>query len=90
MKVEGVIEGAIRQNSRFGEVGRRVCNKHCHLESPFIMNPLIDRDQCNLYISVSTFFLCGSPHTWQILDDCKGRKSRTFIGGETSHADIST
>jgi hypothetical protein len=35
MKIEGVIEGAIRQNSRFGEVGRRVCNKHCHLESPY-------------------------------------------------------
>jgi hypothetical protein len=35
MKVEGVIEGAIRQNSRFGEIGRRVCNEHCHLESPY-------------------------------------------------------
>jgi len=38
------------------------------------MNPLIDRDQRNLYSFVSIFFLCGSPHTWQILHDRKEEK----------------
>jgi hypothetical protein len=38
------------------------------------MNPLIDRDQHKLYSSVSIFFLCGSPHTWQILHGRKEEK----------------